>query len=47
MPTTTHGIVNSGFVMDRINTVGEIVASSVLPGFTLDLAELFKSTPVE
>jgi Uma2 family endonuclease len=42
-----YQLTNSRFVMDRINTVGDIVASSVLPGFTLNLEELFKSAPVE
>jgi Uma2 family endonuclease len=42
-----YTLVNGQFILGPIKTVGDIVASSVLPGFTLDLTELFKNAPAD
>ena len=38
-------LVDGKFLQDPVKTTGDLVTSSLLPGFALDLGELFKNTP--
>jgi Uma2 family endonuclease len=42
-----HKLVNGKFQLDPVKAVGDIVTTPILPGFTLDLTELFKNAPPE
>ena len=42
-----YKLVNGKFEQEPVKTVGDIITSSVLPGFTLDLTELFKNAPAD
>ena len=40
-----YNLINGKFEQEPVKAVGDIITSSVLPGFTLGLAELFKNAP--
>jgi Uma2 family endonuclease len=40
-----HTLINGKFELEPVKAVGDKVTSSVLPGFSLDLTDLFKNAP--
>ncbi len=42
-----YQLVNGKFHAEPIRAIGDAITSVVLPGFTLELAELFKNAPLE
>lgn len=42
-----YRLVNGKFMAEPIKAIGDAITSVVLPGFTLELAELFKNAPTD
>ena len=42
-----YRLVNGKFEQEPVKTVDDVITSSVLPGFSLDLMDLFKNAPTD
>lgn len=42
-----YRLINGKFEQEPVKTVGDVITTSVLPGFSLNLTELFKNAPAD